>query len=104
MVEFDTVWSDLQISLKPGGEIKNWNAYNGYLGDNLRINEVNPNYLSIDPPRVWGTQVIPRVDFEHIWNIWLDYRELRVKRDELREFTNQSKYIISIFRWYETER
>ena len=103
MEEFEDVWHKLQIALKPGIEIKNWNAYNGYLGDSLAINTVDPKFISIDPPRVWGTQVIYREDFEQIWNVWKDYLALRVKRARMHEFSNHSKYIISIFHWYETE-
>ena len=103
MDAFDLVWQKLQIALKPGIEIKNWNAYNGNLGDNLTINTVDPNFISIDPPRVWGTQAISREDFEQIWLIWSDYLALRMKRARMQEFSNQSKYIISIFHWYEKE-
>jgi len=104
MDEFDIVWNNLQTSLKPGTEIKNWNAYNGYLGDNLTIIKIDQNYISIDPPRVWNTQVIPKDGFEQVWKAWQDYRELRLKRSEIRDMNNHSKYIISIFRWYETDR
>ena len=102
MDEFDTVWSTLQITLRPGTEIKNWNAYNGYLGDNLTINVVEGDCISIHPPRVWGTKVIPREHFEQIWALWRDYKDLRLKRSEIIGLNQHYKYIISIFRWYET--
>ena len=103
MDEFNIVWTNLQTSLKPGTEIKNWNTYNGYLGDNLTINTVDPNYISIDPPRVWDIQIIPKENFEQVWKVWQEYRALRLERNDLRDITDQSKFIISIFRWYETE-
>jgi len=103
MDEFGIVWKNLQTSLKQGAEIKNWNTYNGYLGDNLTIDYVDPNYISVDPPRVWDTRVIPKEDFEQVWNVWEDYKALRLKRNDLRDLTNLSKYIISIFHWYEKE-
>jgi len=103
MDEFVVVWNELQIALKPGIEIKNWNAYNGYLGDTLTINTVDSDYISIGPPRVWGPQVISREDFEQIWIVWSDYLALRLKRARMHEFSNQSKFIISIFHWCESE-
>lgn len=102
MEEFKDVWSNLQSALKPGLEIKNWNAYNGYLGDKLTINTVEKEFISIDPPRVWGTQIIPRENFEQIWAVWIDYKALRLKRSEIRGLNKYYKYIISTFRWYET--
>jgi hypothetical protein len=102
MDEFDAVWRALQIALRPGIDIKNWNAYNGYLGDKLTINAVEQDCISIDPPRVWGIQMIPRENFEQIWAVWIDYRALRLKRNEIRGLNKYCKYIISIFRWYET--
>lgn len=104
MDEFDTVWNNLQTSLKPGAKIKNWNTYHGYLGDNLTIKEVDPNYISVDPPRVLDTQVVPKEGFEQIWEVWQDYRALGLKRSDIPDMTNYSKYIISIFRWHETEQ
>ena len=70
MDEFITVWNNLQTCLKPGTEIENWNTYHGYLGEDLTINKVDPNYISIDPPRVLDTQVVPKEGFEKIWNVW----------------------------------
>lgn len=103
MDKFDTIWNNIQTTLKPGTEIKNWNTYHGYLGDSLTIKEVDPNYISLDPPRVWDTQVLPKEGFKKIWHVWADYRALRLKRGEIGELTDSSKYIISILRWYETE-
>lgn len=103
MDEFDALWNDLQTCLQPGDEIKTWNTYNGYLGDILTIKEVDPNYISVDPPRVWETQVIPKAGFEKIWYAWGDYTTLRLKRGEIRELTDSAQYIISILRWYENE-
>jgi len=102
MQEFNDVWTSLQIALQPGMEIKNWNAYNGYLGDNLRVNTVAQEFISIDPPRVWDTQIIPRESFAQVWLLWPDYKALQVKRSEIRVLNQYAKYIISIFRWYET--
>jgi hypothetical protein len=102
MDEFDAVWSALQTALKPGIEIKNWNAYNGYVGDKMTINAITRESISIDPPRVWGTQVIPRENFKQVWAYWLDYKALRLKRSEMRGLNEYAKFIISIFRWYET--
>lgn len=104
MDEFNTVWITLQINLTPGTEIKHWNAYNGYLGDKLTINAVDQDFISIDPPRVWGTQVILRENFEQVWAVWPAYKALCMKRDEIRDLNKYCKYIISIFRWYESER
>lgn len=102
MVEFDAVWDSLQISLAPGVEIENWNAYNGYLGDKSTINSVERDSISIDPPRVWKTQVIHKENFEQVWAVWPDYKTLRMKRSEIQGLNNYYKYIISIFHWYET--
>ena len=103
MDEFDTFWNNLQTNLVPGKEIKTWNTYHGYLGDILTIKEVDPNYISVDPPRVWDTHVLPKEGFEKIWHVWGDYNALRLKRGEIGELTDSAKYIISILRWYETE-
>lgn len=103
MEQFDVIWNELIASLKPGIKIQHWNPYNGYLGEGLTINAIDLDSVSIDPPRVWDTQVIPREDFKRVWEMWAEYLALRLERRKIHTLTDHSKYIISIFHWYETE-
>ena len=104
MDQFDGIWNELIASLKPGTEIKHWNPYNGYLGEGLAIISCDPGSISIDPPRVWDSQIIPKSDFKQVWDVWGDYLALRLERREINTLTGHSKYIISILHWYETDR
>ncbi len=103
MDQFDLIWNELIASLKPGTEIKHWNPYNGYLGESLAIISFDPESISIDPPRVWDSQVVPKIDFKQVWDIWGDYLALRLERQKIHALTSHSKYIISILHWYEKE-
>ena len=103
MDQFDLIWDELVSALRPGTEIKHWNPYNGYLGEGLTIISCDPESISIDPPRVWDTQVIPKIDFEQVWDVWGDYLSLRLERRKIHALTGHSKFIISILHWYETE-
>ena len=102
MDQFDVIWEELIASLKPGTEIRHWNPYNGYFGEQLTIIACEPDSISIDPPRVWQSQVVPKSDFQLIWEIWADYLALRLERRKIHALTQHSKYIISILHWYET--
>lgn len=102
MDQFDVIWNELITSLKPGTEIKHWNPYNGYLGEDLTIKTSNVESISIDPPRVWDSQVIPKYDFKLVWDNWGDYLALRLERRQIHALTDHSKYIISILHWFET--
>lgn len=103
MDEFHTIWNNLQTSLKPGAQIEHWNPYNGYLGEDLTINKIDPQFISVDPPRVWDSQIIHKDDFKQVWAVWGDYLSLRLERRKIHALTDHSKYIISILHWYETE-
>ena len=103
MAQFDDFWDELIASLEPGIEIQHWNPYNGYLGEGLTIITIDQDSISIDPPRVWETQVIPKDDFKQVWDMWADYLALRLERRKIHTLTDHSKYIISIFHWYRTE-
>ena len=103
MDQFDLIWDELVSALKPGTDIKHWNPYNGYLGEGLTIISCNPGSISIDPPRVWTSQVIPKEDVKQVWKVWGDYLSLRLERRKIHALTDHSKYIISILHWYETE-
>jgi hypothetical protein len=103
MSDFDLLWNDLRRKLKKGTVIKNWTAYRGYLGDTMVIQDVRRNSISIDSPNALSFQVVPVRDFQSVWTVWKDYKSQKLKRSELRDITRFSKYIISIFHWYEGE-
>jgi hypothetical protein len=103
MKEFDEVWKDLLASLKTDTKIKNWTVYSGYLGDTMKVIVTGNETISIDAPRAKNTLVVPKEDFEAVWEVWIDYKREKVKRNELSPLTRFSKYVISIFHWYETD-
>jgi hypothetical protein len=103
MKEFDLLWENLQANLKPGTKIKIWNPYNGYLPEELTILNYGSESISIDPPRVWDSQVISKGDFNRLWEVWGDYLALRLERSQIRSLSTHHKYIISILYWYDSE-
>lgn len=103
MDDFKSIWNQLQANLTPGRKIKIWNPYNGYLAEDLTIKKTEPQFISIDPPRVWDTQVIPRDDFEQVWRVWGEYTDLHLDQRQMRSLSEHHKYITSILRWLETE-
>lgn len=100
---FDGVWQYLQRNLKPETEIQNWAVFNEYLGDNMTVTNIHQNYIYVHAPKAQTLQHIPKGDFKLVWELWSDYIEQRVKRYQIRDLTRFSKYIISIFHWYELE-
>lgn len=67
----------------------------------MRVAEIGINYIKIDSPKAETIQVIPKDDFEKVWDVWVDYKNQKLLRNELRDLTRYSKYIISILHWYE---
>jgi hypothetical protein len=102
MNSFDTVWSSLSEKLTAGTVIKNWTAFRGYLGDTMIVAGVGENYIEVVPPKAENSQLVPRDDFQGVWEIWAEYKTQKVQRQEVREMTRFSKYIISILHWLET--
>ena len=101
MNTFDAIWSDLLTNLKVGTEIKNWTAFRGYLGDSMKITSVRKDYIEVKAPKAINPQIVPRDDFQKVWDVWKDYNAQKVQRQEVRDMTRFSKYIISIFHWLE---
>ena len=101
MSEFEYIWNFLQTNMKPGTELQNWTANSGYLGDSMTIINIRQNSIEVKTPKANNLQHVPKEDFEKVWSVWNDYKTQNVKRYELRDMTRFSKYIISIFRWYE---
>jgi hypothetical protein len=104
MTTFDSIWTQIQSSLKPGTAIKNWTVLRGYLGDTMKITSVRSGYIEVDAPHASSTQHISKAEFEKVWEIWLDYKGGKFPRYQIRDMTRFSKYIISILHWAEKER
>lgn len=101
MNTFDTMWSDLLTNLQAGTEIKNWTAFRGYLGDSMKISGVRQDYIEVTAPKAENPQIVPKDDFQKVWEVWAEYKAQKVQRQEVRDITRFSKYIISIFHWLE---
>lgn len=85
-------------ALQNGEEIRNWTAFNGYLGDSFHIAAVKPTYVAIETPKAQNIQNIPSREFQLIDQLWDDYVSGCVPRHKIRDLTRFSKYIISILR------
>ena len=103
MVTFESVWRYLEENLKPGMKVNNWTAFHGYLGDSMTIEAVSSRAIEVNAPKAKTIQIVPREDFQTIWEIWIEYKQDKIQRQEIREMTRFSKYIISILNWYEEE-
>ena len=101
MTSFDTIWTQLQNNLEVNMPIKNWTAFNGYLGDEMTVVGVREFYIEVKSPNARNVQFVPKDDFKKVWEVWADYKSQKVRRYEIRNITRFSKYIISILHWYE---
>jgi len=101
MMTFDRVSDYLQKHLRTGTTLKNWTAFKGYLGDTMTVVGMRENYIEIDAPNAICVQSVPKKDFESVWEVWVDYKRQKVKRQELTPMTRFSKYVISILHWYD---
>ena len=101
-ITFETVWQELQNRLRPGLIIPNWTYLKGYLGDTMRIEEVEDVEIVVQAPKAKTLQHVSKANFEIIWKIWPEYKTGLLPRQEMIEITRYSKYIISIFHWLDT--
>src|SRR5690349_55207 len=101
MRTFKQLWTHLTQHLKVGTTVKNWTVLRGYLGDEMTVVSVSDRHIEIKAPNAKTTQRVPETDFEKVWEIWSEYKSQKFPRHQVRDMTLFSKYIISIFHWYE---
>lgn len=99
---FDEMWKKLQTNLKPGLTLGNWTYLKGYLGDTMRVEEVDKVEIVVHSPKAKNLQHVSKADFEIIWEVRDEYKNGRYHRQDMRDLTMYSKYIISILHWLET--
>ena len=98
MTAFRSVWSTL-TSLRSGKKIEEHNASGR--GESTTIVSVEEDAITVAPPRAKGFVCIPKADFEIIWRYWSDFKAQKITRTELREQSRYSRYILTLFQWYE---
>ena len=103
MNSFDTVWRYLQTHLDSDTTIKNWTVLKGYMGDTFTVVDISRSHINISTPNAQNEQKVPTEDFMKVWEIWHGYKNRNFTRTEMTPLTRYSKYIISIFKWYEVQ-
>lgn len=93
---FADTWNSIQNNLGPGTQVKNWTAAKGYLGDIFTIVRVSPEYVVVSSPEAENEQSVPKQDFQKLYIVWSGYCAGSVQRQNIRDMTRFSKYIISI--------
>lgn len=99
---FETIWDGLQNHLRAGLIIPNWTYLKGYLGDTMRIEEVDEVEIVVHAPKAKNLQHVSKADFEIVWEVWDEYKNGRYQGQDMRDLMMYSKYIISILHWLET--
>jgi hypothetical protein len=99
---FADSWNSIQNSLDPGAQVKNWTAAKGYLGDVFTIVQVSPAHVVVSSPEAKNQQSVPKQDFQKLHGVWPGYCAGSVQRQEIRDMTRFSKYIISILHHIES--
>lgn len=94
--DFETIWREIQRGLDVGDAIRNWTQRNGYIGDDFTIRAMGAGFVEIDSPGARNFQRVSREDFAAVYEMWDDYNAGRVPRNQVRDVTRFSKYIISI--------
>lgn len=101
---FSSTWAAVRVELAAGTPIDNWTVLRGQLGDSFVVTRVDADCVEVDSPGARTLQRIPMNDFERVYELWGGYLDRRVQRQEIRDVTRYSTYIISIFHWLETRR
>jgi hypothetical protein len=78
-------------------------ALKGYLGDAITVVAINSYSVEVESPGATTIQVVPKKDFKAVSHVWEAYKQNQIQRQEIREMTRFSKYIISILHWLEME-
>lgn len=95
-MDFEQTWQAIQTGLSSGTSVRNWTYVKGFLPDRFTILDVTPEKIIISSPAAENEQSVPKRDFARVHEIWGGYCDGSVQRQELRDTTRYSKYIISI--------
>jgi hypothetical protein len=90
------LWKTVTEHLTSGATVRNWTAAKGYFGEDFVVKSIEPDHLVVAAPGAENEQHVPRKDFELVDKVWGGYCSGAVKRQQLRDMTRFSKYVVSI--------
>lgn len=98
--KFDLLWDEITSTLKPSQQIPNWTKHNGFLESEFEICSITNNAIEVFTIKDKHHRLIPKTDFENIFNKWDKYISGEIKRNELRDENKNTTYIISILKFF----
>jgi hypothetical protein len=66
ITSFAFIWEYIQANQKPCVEIRNWNAFSGYLGDKMTITKFRGRDIEVDTSKTMFFQVVQIKDVESV--------------------------------------
>jgi hypothetical protein len=102
-VRFDRAWSELVARLRAGTEIRNWTRDHGYIGGDFRVVAIDHGSVVVAAPGAENLQTVGKGEFAKVFELWRGYSRGDVRRQDLRDVTRFSKYVISLLHWLEGE-
>ncbi|MEW5829702.1 MAG: hypothetical protein AB1846_12485 [Chloroflexota bacterium] len=103
IMDFEKFWTQLRRHLYPRLVLPNWTADKGYIGGQISIVSVSDMVVDVESPTAKNIQRVEKSDFEEVWNVWQNYKAGKIRRSDMSPLTRNSKYVITIFHWYESE-
>ncbi len=101
MRQIKGVWADLLQSATIGQTIGNWSAEKGDLSRWFTIEGVEENRIVVAGAGLTKPRSVYQADFEKVARLWPEYKQRRVPRQEVRNESRNSTYIISLLHWLE---
>jgi hypothetical protein len=93
------MWDQLRERLYPGTSIPAWSVKNRYLGWDFTAAAVHAEHLEVTGGDIGGSRRITRADFETVADLWPGYIGGAVQRQQIRDASQNSTYILGILRW-----
>jgi hypothetical protein len=95
---FEHVWVDFRRRLKPNTTIQSWSIRSGYTGGEFRIDTVGAAAIIVIPEG-GKPRSVAKEDFRTMYALWPGYKAGLIGRAELRDQSQNTTYILSLFHW-----
>jgi hypothetical protein len=91
----NAAWEYARSRLQPGMHIPNWSAHSGLTGRSFKVRGIDRYSLLVELPG-GRTVPVPAADFDIVGECWPGYLAGRIQRQELRDRSRCTTYVISI--------
>jgi hypothetical protein len=95
---FEGLWNRIVHTLRPSQTVRSWGKARGYTGGTFNVEYIDQDGMTVSSARTSAPRLVGKDDFARVYEVWGRYLGGNMSRQELRDISHNTTYILSILK------